>query len=331
MRFLCPFILSSSSLAFVNAFVLSTPRHNHHNEISLVSSHLKKCKRVSSNRIFSVNGDGKETVTVGGEEIREVDAIPTRSSVTDPTAKKLKEELFSMASATKRGFSASRKEREQVRSIIYDLMKYNPTKEPAASYYTSTPNKPSGPSLSGKWTLIYTDAPDITSLDPSTSSLPSLLPSTAKLGRIGQECNPPFIKNVIEWEKPDWIPLSLPLVGTDSSSSTILQKVCCEASSSPTNPKIVNLKLVGLDLASGGTSSSSSSSSKNSDSFLETIQEVGLLPTLLNQNPIELRGVITLPFGTFEILYLDEELRIIKTGQNYLAVNVRQKGTEEWF
>uniref|UniRef100_A0A7S1Z0U5 Plastid lipid-associated protein/fibrillin conserved domain-containing protein n=1 Tax=Ditylum brightwellii TaxID=49249 RepID=A0A7S1Z0U5_9STRA len=79
------------------------------------------------------------------------------------------------------------------------------------------------------------------------------------------------------------------------------------------------------------SSSSSSSSSKNSDSFLETIQEVGLLPTLLKQNPIELRGVITLPFGTFEILYLDEELRIIKTGQNYLAVNVRQKGTEEWF
>ena len=39
---------------------------------------------------------------------------------------------------------------------------------------------------------------------------------------------------------------------------------------------------------------------------------------------------LLLRFGTFEILYLDEEMRIIRTGQNYLAVNTRIRD-DEWF
>ena len=66
----------------------------------------------------------------------------------------------------------------------------------------------------------------------------------AKLGRIGQECSPPFIKNVIEWKRPDWAS-SLPFSGT--KSSRVLQKVCCKGSSNPSKPAVVDLKLVGLE------------------------------------------------------------------------------------
>ena len=38
------------------------------------------------------------------------------------------------------------------------------------------------------------------------------------------------------------------------------------------------------------------------------------------------------PFGSFEILYLDDSLRITKTSRNHYAVNVRiQSPEEEWF
>ena len=56
--------------------------------------------------------------------------------------------------------------------IIKQLSALNPTKEPAAAYCKKNGGAPNddGPTLSGKWTLIYTDAPDITSLDPSSST-----------------------------------------------------------------------------------------------------------------------------------------------------------------
>jgi hypothetical protein len=49
---------------------------------------------------------------------------------------------------------------------------------------------------------------------------------------------------------------------------------------------------------------------------------------LLKNNPVKLRGPLKAPFGKFEILYLDEDMRIIKTGQGYYAVNIRG---EVWF
>ncbi|CAE6940033.1 unnamed protein product [Symbiodinium natans] len=38
---------------------------------------------------------------------------------------------------------------------------------------------------------------------------------------------------------------------------------------------------------------------------------------------VNLRGPLSLPFGKFEILYLDEEIRIIRTGQGWYSVNRR--------
>merc|ERR1711935_241386 len=99
-------------------------------------------------------------------------------------------------------------------------------------------------SISGKWTLIYTDAPDITGLDTSRNPF-----STATLGRIGQDCNPPFVKNVIEWKRPSWAS-SLPFSGNENSR--ILQKVVTSASASPDKPNLVNLKIAGLELETPG-------------------------------------------------------------------------------
>jgi hypothetical protein len=48
--------------------------------------------------------------------------------------------------------------------------------------------------------------------------------------------------------------------------------------------------------------------------------------------PLDLsNGLFTLPFGRFQILYLDDELRIVRTGQNFVAVNRRLNASEEWF
>ena len=272
---------------------------------------------------YAIPGD-VELVDTDFEEssdTRYVDAIPTLSSVTNPEAIQLRKELLDLAEETKKGFSATQSQRDRAREIIYNLSNFNPSSDPAMPYYeyeNSGVEHYSSVSLAGKWDLIYTDAPDITSLDTSRNPL-----ATAQLGRIGQECEPPFIKNVIEWKKPDWSSqLPLPFIG--KSNSRILQKVCVKAKASPDRPFLVDLELVGIDLVAPPRTSDN-----DGGSLIEAIEEEGLPAGILRNNPIELRGPLTAPFGQFEILYLDEEMRIVRTGQNYLAVNLRSR--EEWF
>lgn len=254
--------------------------------------------------------------TTENEEDTFVGAVPMYSSVTDPGAIRLRDELLQLAEETSKGFKSSNAQKQRAKEIVNALSKYNPTTEPAAPYYESTATDTTlAPSLKGKWDLVYTDAPDITSLDTSWNPL-----ATAKLGRIGQECNPPFIKNVIEWRKPDWAD-SLPLAGT--KDARILQKVCTQASADPSNPMKVNLKLAGIELVAPPSNKS------GTNDLQQDIEQEGLAVGLLRNNPLELKGPLTAPFGQFEVLYLDEEMRIIRTYQNYLAVNVRCK--EEWF
>ena len=80
----------------------------------------------------------------------------------------LKDDLIALADKTRRGFSASKYERSTIKQIINELSSCSPTEEPAAAYYKGEENSGSNiaiSTLSGKWTLIYTDAPDITSLE----------------------------------------------------------------------------------------------------------------------------------------------------------------------
>jgi hypothetical protein len=247
------------------------------------------------------------------------------SSVVLPEAAiRLREELLELGETTKRGFKASRSERKRAKEIISELSRFNPTNEdlePLSPYYnySESSSNLTTPTLRGKWTLIYTDAPDITSLDTSNT----LLLPAVKLGRIGQVCAPPFIKNVIEWKRPEWMS-SLPFSGTEDSR--ILQKVVTEGTASPNNPLEMNLKLVGIELMSKKGSTTMS--------WQDAIQQDGLPAALLQQNPVKLQGPLSAPFGKFTLLYLDDIMRIIKTGQGYYAVNVRaddygQGG--EWF
>ena len=268
-----------------------------------------------SNNILRSSKSGAESPEVDDDAV----------VVGDDQVSMLKAELLTIAGKTNRGFRASRNEQSRIKEIIFQLRSLNPTVEPASSYYEGAASSVASDNntLAGKWTLLYTDAPDITSLD--TSQLPF---STAQLGRIGQECSPPYIKNVIEWKRPDWA-RNLPFTGSDDSG--ILQKVVTSATASPDMPRIVNLKVAGLEFLSAGSSSSSSSTSSMGADLPSRIREDGIIGGLLGANPVELKGPWNPPFGQFEILYLDKEFRIIKTYQNYLAVNRRIKPGEEWF
>jgi hypothetical protein len=234
----------------------------------------------------------------------------------------LKNELLELARRTDRGFQASTADKKRARELIFDLARFNPTPEPASPYYAdkSRNEQTATSTLAGKWTLVFTDAPDITGLDTSRNPC-----STAKLGKIGQECSPPYIKNVIEWLRPDWAS-GLPLSGSDESR--VLQKVVTSASATPEKPLIVDLKVAGLELEAG---SSDDGSSQDSSDIASRIQKQGIPVGLLSANPVDLKGPWNPPFGQFEILYLDADLRIIKTGQNFVAVNQRIRNGEEWF
>mmetsp|Transcript_8090 Transcript_8090/g.11758 ORF Transcript_8090/g.11758 Transcript_8090/m.11758 type:complete len:283 (+) Transcript_8090:28-876(+) len=227
-------------------------------------------------------------------------------------AEQLKAELLQLGDSTERGFEASQEDRKRAKDIIDQLEKLNPTSEPASPYYSDFTYIP-GSNISGKWTLIYTDAPDITTLGKTTPG--------ALLGRIGQECNPPYIKNVIEWKRPKWAS-ALPFSGSDESR--ILQKVCTKGKASPDNPLQLELELAGLELVTAPEADS-----VTSKSLFDSITNQGLPVGLLQQNPVSLEGPLTAPFGKARILYLDEQLRILKTNQNFVAVNIRSD--PEWF
>lgn len=240
---------------------------------------------------------------------------------------RLKEELTKLSIKTNRGFDANSADRKRVNQLVSDLSDLNPTPEPAIPYYSTTDSGSDSSSrsntLQGKWTLIYTDAPDITGLDTSRNPF-----ATTKLGRIGQECNPPYIKNVIEWLRPDWA-ANLPFSGSDESR--VLQKVVTSGSATKEQPMQVDLKVAGLELEAGTTSTSAADGTGSDSSLVSRAQTDGLPVALLANNPVDLKGPLNPPFGKFTVLYLDEEIRIIRTVQNFLAVNRRILKGEEWF
>jgi len=259
---------------------------------------------------------------------------------------KLKSNLLLLADHTDRGFRASKSDRNEANELIAQLSRYfdASTIEPARDYYSATDQKrnmrdefaPPKPSLCGKWTLVYTDAPDITGLDPSINN-PFPVPTLATLGRIGQDnCEPPFIKNVIEWTRPEWIeslPLPSFLVGKrksdredDDDDVRIMQYVVTEARASPEQPSKVQLKVAGLQVEAKGVEAGSVSGQSR---LLQGVQNAGWLPGLLANQPIDFKSPIKAPFGEFEVLYLDDDMRIVRTGQNFIAVNVRSGS--DWF
>jgi PAP_fibrillin len=272
----------------------------------------------------------------------EPDTLPETESSHEITTRdsmvmKLKQELIDLGRRTDRGFRASRLEREQARSILFDLAQYTSVREPAGLYYEGdgSLNHETTPSLRGKWTLIYTDAPDITGLGQPSPFV--------ELGRIGQDnTEPPLIKNVIEWLSPSWATNIPFLVGQSNDSARVLQKVVTTGSAVPESPTVVDLLVAGIQLTtSKNTSAEAAPSDSKGLSLRESIAQDGLIVGLLQRqqqqkqaNAVDLLRLEKSQqprFGSFEILYLDDDFRITKTSQNHFAVNVRIKPGEEWF
>jgi hypothetical protein len=235
-------------------------------------------------------------------------------TTTTSAVESMKKELIKLGVKTKRGFQASNREKKRARELVFELAKFNPTEDAASPYYEH-PNETNPPlySVEGNWTLLFTDAPDITTLDRNL---------LAELGRIGQECRRPYIKNVIEWKRPQWA-AALPFSG--SEESRVIQKVITKAKSDKSRPMLVDLRLAGLEVTTPGYETI-----KNND-IPNSIQQNGLIAGIIQASPLSWIGPVDAPFGEFEILYLDEGMRVTKTGQNHIAVNRRIKPGEEWF
>jgi len=146
---------------------------------------------------------------------------------------------------------------------------------------------PSG-ALDGEWTLAWTDAPDILSL---RSPL-------ATLGRIGQEIDAGAgtIVNVIEWSPPAF---ASRLPGLGSTLDDVVQQRVVTAFVQ--NGDAVELKLKGA----------------------------GARPKRLfgrdaGGGPLDVVGPLSLPFGNFDVLFNDGDLRVVRTNSGYVSVNVRR-------
>lgn len=144
--------------------------------------------------------------------------------------------------------------------------------------------------LGGEWTLMYTDAPDILNI-PSGPF--------ASIGRIGQEIDPVArtITNVIEY-----VPSSLAAgIAEMASQDALVQRVITEYSIASATK--VDLRISGIGF--------------------QPRRVFGFeLPDFAK---FQAKGPLSLPFGQFEILYMDDEIRIVRTYQGYYSVNRRAK------
>eukprot|EP00968_Pinguiococcus_pyrenoidosus_P012820 scaffold1144_cov215-Pinguiococcus_pyrenoidosus.AAC.5 len=137
--------------------------------------------------------------------------------------------------------------------------------------------------LNGKWELLYSDAPDILGIRGGP---------LAKLEFIGQDIDSlaMTIDNVIRYSPSDAMRSAFGSLGI--ANDRLEQRVLLSYEQDPMEPRTVTMRVRGTSIAPENT-----------------------LGGRLNLNPLELVGPTTLPFGQFEILYNDGDLRIVKTGR----------------
>lgn len=265
----------------------------------------------------------------------DVNAIDTNGDEVES----IKQEIYRLAEQTSRGFQANDLQRRCTHDLITDLARLYIANHPARAFYDSSSvncfEKDSNEknstcfTLQGKWELVYTDAPDITTLDQNP---------LATLGRIGQECSSPFIKNVIEWKQPEWAERVPFLSGrarrsTPSTYPRVLLKVVTSAMAQPQQPTKVNLQVAGIQIETDLDEDNMNQNNK-SVSLKDRIRRngvvVGLLKKWRNVDWVS-NAQNRLPFGSFDIVYLDENLRITRTSQNHITVNKRLNETSAWF
>jgi len=179
--------------------------------------------------------------------------------------------LIDAIAGTDRGFKRDRAQTDRVKQCVSALAAVAP---------------PPAPLETADWTLLWTDAPDITSLSGG--------PLGPTLGRIGQEISTAegTIVNVIEWAPASWLP-------GDFGDDRVDQRVVTTFVEDP--PGRVKLSIKGAG-----------------------VRPRRVLGRDLPGTPFDFSGLLTLPFGEFDVLYNDGDLRVVKTGQNYYSVNARK-------
>ena len=229
-------------------------------------------------RVPSVHGPARDQ-THTALRATPAEAIPTEPVDDTPDAvSEAKDALLQAIAGTDRGFKKDKSMAASVRNAIHAL-------SDAAKDLTPVP-------LDGDWTLLWTDAPDITGLGSS-------LPFAPTLGRIGQEISAAdgTVVNVIEWR-----PASLlTTLRSELSEDSVEQRVVTGFTEA--TPGDVKLVLKGAGL-----------------------RPRRVLNRDLELGPYDTTGLFSLPFGEFKVLYNDGALRVVKTGQNFYSVNERYYG-----
>jgi len=151
--------------------------------------------------------------------------------------------------------------------------------------------------LGGDWELVYTNAPDILGLTGGP---------LAKLSRIGQQIDAigGTIDNVIEYVPATWVSSAF-ANAADVTADRLQQRVLLTYETDGTR---CNIQIRGTSLSAQ--------------------QVLGV--SLASAPPLRLQGPLELPFGSFEVLYNDGDLRIVKTQQGYWGVNRRLGPDESW-
>lgn len=159
------------------------------------------------------------------------------------------------------------------------------------------PNPQPATDLQGDWELLYSDAPDITGLINSGPFV--------RLVRIGQQIDSSAmtIANVIEYAPRTWLPLEQVGAIEDRLQQRVLLSYSVEDGGKRCKLKVAGLalgarKLLGVSFASAP--------------------------------PLTLRGPLELPFGEFECVYNDGNVRVVRTAQGYYSVNRRFPPGDGW-
>eukprot|EP00929_Paragymnodinium_shiwhaense_P113908 TRINITY_DN82212_c0_g1_i1.p1 TRINITY_DN82212_c0_g1~~TRINITY_DN82212_c0_g1_i1.p1 ORF type:complete len:274 (+),score=30.27 TRINITY_DN82212_c0_g1_i1:70-891(+) len=145
----------------------------------------------------------------------------------DPSAEKraaLLAEIQAAAKRTDRGTAMSAQERRDIRRLLTDLARLNPTARPAEAW-----DNPPGATLVGEWNLIWSDAPDVAR------------PSDVKVGQRIEIADDgrKTVTNVVD------VPLPvLTNVGAVTNLNVITR-------ANPVSSSRVDLRIVGIDAARG--------------------------------------------------------------------------------
>lgn len=144
-------------------------------------------------------------------------------------------------------------------------------------------------STSSTWRLIYSDAPDIVGTGNGNQGL--VLPQS---GVIGQEFSAVegTVTNIVELVPPAPFSAVLP-------ADSIIQRVVLETQAVSATRVRLQVKGTSVQVAK----------------LLN--QDASILP------PFTLSLPTSLPFGEFDILFYDGELRVVRTTQGFYGVNVR--------